>query len=606
MGPPSLSSATQPQPLPIREPANRRVMRQFLTTPIFAGTFLFCCGLLRGFGRGADTWRSPIAAALFIGFGLIFVVVVLRTIRRLFREVLDTKDHLGSIIGSMNDSLFVVDSEGRIAMANQTALEYLGYAELELKGKPAGELFLSAKNNPISRSELQTLSHELVRDLEAALLAKGGKRIPVLVSAAKLRDSTGREVGMVCVARDISERKKAEEEANRAQLQLMQASKLASLGTIGSGVAHEIKNPLTIVKASAGLILRSSKASRSIKSEAAEIIRCSERIHKITDHLLTFARETRQEDWKQLDVNGPIRDSLILLKAKLRGQEIKLKLTLAPTLPKIHGDSSQLESVFQNLLTNSLDAFEGLPSDRPKHIQITTSEPEPGIILVVYEDDASGIPAEIVDRVFDPFFTTKAVGKGTGLGMSIIHGIVQKHRGTIKLDTEVGRGTKFTFQFPADARAAAETPKARAPKRPAAKAEKLTGPAPQVLIIDDEPRIAELLKLMLGKGFNATVMTDSRQARDLIEKKPFDVVITDLQMPHVSGHAILQKVKQCQPSTPVVLMTGYGEADPKVKKALEEGAFGVLDKPFSDPGTVRSTLLGFLTASRAAKRKKAA
>ena len=534
--------------------------------------------------------------------------MVLATIRRLFREMLDSKDRLSSIIRSMADPLVVLDSEGKIQVVNQAAIERLEYSAVELIGQPIEKILRDLKDQPMPHSALDT---QLGKEIESILVTKRNDRIPCLVSSARLKGSTGRSEGIVCLARDISERKKAEAKAREMQLQLLQASKLVSLGTIGSGVAHELNNPLTIVKASAEVIIESGKATTEIRKRAKEIIRCSDRMKKLTDHLRTFARESKENDWTQIDVNEPIRNSLMLLTGKLRVHDIKLKLTLSAHQPRIWGDSSKLESVFQNLITNSRDAFDEISDDRQKSIRITSRENDAGGITVEYEDNATGIAPENINRVFDPFFTTKEVGKGTGLGMSIIHGIVKQHRGQIEMDSELGRGTKFVLTFPADRRA---TPR-ESGKVIRAKKKVKASPTPRIpvhapkkgatlLIVDDEPGIAQLLELMVKNTFAATVFNDPRQACAKMEKTKFDLIITDMNMPHLSGQGILAKAKECQPETPVVIMTGHGEEDPKVKKALADGAVGVLDKPFADGKSVRAYLLQTLAAGKA--RQKAA
>lgn len=241
--------------------------------------------------------------------------------------------------------------------------------------------------------------------------------------------------------------RQSEEQRKKMHAQLAQSSKLTSLGTLSSGIAHELRSPLTVVKGMAQEIESDPKASVSIRKHAHEIVAQSLRIQEIADHLRSFAREGGDNEWKAVDLNEPIKRSLALLNQQLKNRGIEVRLSLAEGLPPVSGQLSQLESIFHSLLTNSRDAFDDVPADREKLIEIQTSAQGKGGARVTVRDNASGMTEEVRDKIFDPFFTTKG-GKGTGLGLAIVHGIVEQHKGSIEVDSKRGQYTTFTISFP--------------------------------------------------------------------------------------------------------------------------------------------------------------
>ena len=237
-----------------------------------------------------------------------------------------------------------------------------------------------------------------------------------------------------------------------AQAQLVQAGKLAALGTLGAGVAHELNNPLTVVSAEADEMLYAVEVgycdNNFVTISAKNIKSHAERMRVIIDHIRQFARDDKNSELKKLSVNEPIKDSLILLKTRLESAGIELDLHLTENLPKIWGHHNKLESIFQNLITNAKDAFASINDGRKKQISISAYLEGKNKIVVKVKDTASGIPKEVLPNIFDPFFTTKDVGNGTGLGLSITLGNVKEHAGEITAKSKEGKGTEFTLSFP--------------------------------------------------------------------------------------------------------------------------------------------------------------
>lgn len=240
------------------------------------------------------------------------------------------------------------------------------------------------------------------------------------------------------------------------QDQLVQASKLAALGTLGAGVAHELNNPLTVVSAEADEILDALEgdyfdlhlaaiSAKNIKSHA-------ERMRVIIEHIRQFARDDKNSEWAKLSINEPIKDSLILLRNQLENMGIEIHLCLTEDLPKIWGHHNKLESVFQNLITNARDAFLFVNDERKKRLTISTDLKGKNQIVVKFMDNACGMSDEILDKIFNPFFTTKDVNNGTGLGLAITQNNIKEHGGKISVKSKEGEGTVFTLVFPLERR----------------------------------------------------------------------------------------------------------------------------------------------------------
>ncbi len=250
-----------------------------------------------------------------------------------------------------------------------------------------------------------------------------------------------------------------EEAANKlkeTQAQLAQAGKLATLGTLGAEVAHELNNPLTVVSAEADEIIE-ALGNGSFEKELADISaknikKYAERMRVIIDHIRRYSRDDKNSVWEKVTINRPINDSLILLRSQLADSGISIELSLDENLPEIWGQINKLESIFQNLITNAADAFDSVNDGRDKRLQISSSMENTNRILVKITDNAGGMSKEVKSKIFKSFFTTKVAGKGTGLGLAIVQNLVKEHRGIIHVDSVDGRGTEFELNFPLEKR----------------------------------------------------------------------------------------------------------------------------------------------------------
>ncbi|HEX4566854.1 MAG TPA: ATP-binding protein, partial [Vicinamibacterales bacterium] len=360
---------------------------------------------------------------------------------RLYRELRTKADELErmrqfseNILESLNDGLAVFDRTGRVIRWNRQLEELYGVRHEDAVGRAAGDLF----DAPIV-AMLRALSGdspEGAASYKVPLTTRHdtSRRLLVNLAATPLRDSHANVVGSIVIVEDISSRVQLEE-----QLQI--SEKMASIGLLAAGVAHEVNTPLTGISSFTQMLLESASPEDPKTQVLEKIERQTFRAAKIVNGLLNLARPA-QVDSGPCDINAVINDVLSLLEHQFRTGSIQVRKELAAVAPSVQGIEHKLQQVFLNLFLNSRDAM-------PKGgwLTILTREDRTGAVVEV-GDTGSGIPAEMLSRIYDPFFTTKAIGKGTGLGLSIAYGIVQEHGGTITCDSQEGQGTRFTIRLP--------------------------------------------------------------------------------------------------------------------------------------------------------------
>lgn len=239
---------------------------------------------------------------------------------------------------------------------------------------------------------------------------------------------------------------------------LAQAEKLATLGTLGASMVHELNNPLTVIRAEAEEILSLLEEgwgdTDAIALSAKRIRACSDKMQYFVDHLRHYARRDDKTPWEKVNINQVIQDSLLMLKPKLSQSDIIVELRLAESLPEIWGHQNKLESVFQNIIINSSDALKHVADDQAKKIRITArlQEQEPVAVVVQIQDNGSGMSEEVQAQMFEPFFTTKRAGEGTGLGMALTASYIKEHKASIEVRSKINAGTTFTIRFPLERR----------------------------------------------------------------------------------------------------------------------------------------------------------
>ena len=321
----------------------------------------------------------------------------------------------------------------------------------------------------------------------------------------------------------------------RLQEQLIQSEKMSAIGQLIAGVAHDLNNPLASVVGFSDFLAEAAEIPASFAEPLQVIRQEAERAATIVKNLLSFART--QEGERKLQPLRPILEStLVLLRNQLMAHKVEATLEVEPELPEVEVNANQIKQVFVNVINNACQA---IASDAPSgRIWIAAKRVHDGIAVGV-TDSGPGMPEEVAARAFEPFFTPKGEGQGTGLGLSISQGIVKEHGGRISLDTKVGAGATFTVELPAGA----APPRAEAAPAPVGAARPL-----QVLVVDDEPHILHYMRATLESwGHTVEVATDGTYALERALAGPFDVIICDLRMPHLSGRDMYMKLIRQDP-----------------------------------------------------------
>jgi len=497
------------------------------------------------------------------------------------RDITDEQELLAEMkllhlaLGNLSQGVSITDERGRVIFVNRAYTEILGIG-------------LAA--------DAQAYMDALVPDAEGAQeeeIARGvgeagewsglvwrtrmddGRRVPLdlFVSAVDGVEGGGR--CLFTIVQDATERLERERHLRRAE-------RLAGLGTLVSGVAHELNNPLTAIKGFTALMLMDSRTVED--REALEVMkREADRAAQIVANLRRLARDTQEEDTprERVDLNNVIGHILQVRGYSLGTHNIGVGTELDAALPAIMADRGQMEQVLLNLVVNAEQALGGRPDPR---ITVRTQSGERGVSVYVV-DNGSGIPPEALERIFDPFYTTKAPGEGTGLGLALVHGMVADHGGRIHVESVPGEGTTFRIDFPAAEEGRVEPPPVR---------EALTTATEtlRVLVVDDEDSIRRTLSRYLARrGHRVSVASEGGEALRMLESEGgFDVILSDVRMPGLSGDRLHARLRERGDGMDrrLVFMSGDALGD-QTADALSASEVPVILKPF-DMGTVADTV----------------
>jgi PAS domain S-box-containing protein len=502
-----------------------------------------------------------------------------RLYRRL-RQELEARERLTAILDVTTDLVAISDLSARLLYLNGAGQSLLGLTVEESLGLPIAGL-VPERLRPVVQDEiLPTLLRDGLWTGEAVLLARDGREVPVSVVAVAHRAADGAVEFLSAIVRDMTERKRTEAELRRQREALYQTEKLTTMGTVLAGVAHELNNPLTAVTGYANL-LRQDLAGTPSATRAENIAHAADRCASIVRNFLALARKYPPE--RQLvRLNDIARDAAELLAYHLRVDGIEVKLDLEEGLPVLWADPHQLHQVVVNLITNARDELRKAPAPRRLTLR-TRADKARGRVAVDVEDTGPGVSEEIRDRIFEPFFTTKPVGQGTGLGLSLCHGIVEGHGGTLSLVGEPGEGAIFRVELPVVA------PPAAAGKNAPETTPAVTGK--RILVVDDERLVLQLLGEMLGADHHTVdTVGDGTQALEVLRRASYDLILSDVRMPYLDGPGLYRALERRLPDLcrRFVLMTG-DVLSAEIQTFLEQTGVPGLSKPF-DRGEVRRVI----------------
>jgi len=382
------------------------------------------------------------------------------------------------------------------------------------------------------------------------------------VTFSPLRSAGGVVEGVILMARDTTERERAEERRIQLEAQLRQSHKMEALGTLAGGIAHDFNNLLLAILGYAELTRDDLPRGTQLRGYVENVIAAGERAQALVQQILAFGRRTEKQ-LEPVEAQTIVREAIRFLRATLPSTiQVTEHLTQEPCV--IMADSGELHQVVLNLASNALQAMRDTGGDlevtvSPVELSVERAEKLGGMapgpyVRVAVQDSGQGIDPNIVDRIYDPFFTTKGPGEGTGLGLSVVHGIVLSHGGALEVWSEIGVGTRFDIFFP---RSTAE------PRNGLDSGADSRGGSESVLFVDDDPQVVQLGRQFLERlGYRVTITTNSEQALDILRGHPdaFDVIVTDQTMPRRTGLELAREARRLRTGIPVVLTTGFSEA----------------------------------------------
>jgi len=531
-----------------------------------------------------DPIRDP--SGTLVGFAKITRDV---SAQKAAREALrQSEERFRLLVQGVTDyAIFMLDPDGAVTNWNSGAARIKGYTEPEIVGQHFSRFYTDEDRAAgVPARALETASREGRFEAEGWRVRRDGTRFWASVVIDAIRDDAGQLIGFAKVTRDITERRNTQAALEQARANLFQAQKMEALGGLSSGIAHDFNNILTVVLGNLDLLRRAPEQRRERLINNA--VQAVEQGRKLTQQLLAFGRRHLHQP-EVVDLNRLILGMDDMLKQSLRG-DIQLVFDLTEELWLVEVDPAQLQITLINLAVNARDA---MPSGgqfriRTENVTAPGSELEQSVAIAV-SDTGSGMSPEVAARAFEPFFTTKDVGKGTGLGLPQVYAFAQQSRGSVRITSEVGRGTIFTISLPRTraqfVESQRETQASDEPRR-----------SLRVLVVEDNAQVADVAVSMLAeRGHTVVSSASASEALHVLEAgQSFDVILSDLVMPgEMNGFDLAQCVRDRWPTLPVLLATGYSD---QAARAIKAG-FPLISKPYQ-PAALLLAVEG--TASAAA------
>ncbi|MCG8471232.1 MAG: ATP-binding protein [Desulfobacterales bacterium] len=401
-------------------------------------------------GDGSSAWEAcHYAYPLYSGKEITFLVLLdydVSSFEAMEENLKRSNAFLINLIHSAVDGVIAADIRGRIVIFNSAASEICGFSEEEaLSGMNIRKVYPRGVAEKIMKKMRGDGwgGKGKVKNLKVDGMNRDGSRVPIALDAAIVCDE-GKEVATIGFFRDMRETLRMEEELKGTQVQLLQAEKMASLGKLAAGVAHQINNPLGGILLFARLLLEEYDLPKEARDDVKRILRDAARCRDTVGELLAFARQTRSE-MAPFDINQAITRTLFLLESQTLFHNIEIRSQLDLDLPQVMADIQQMNHLFMNIILNAADAM-----DNEGVLTVATGTVRPGRVFAEISDTGSGIPEPLLKKIFDPFFTTKEAGEGTGLGLSLAYGIIESHGGTIAARNNPEKGATFRVEIPAN------------------------------------------------------------------------------------------------------------------------------------------------------------
>jgi PAS domain S-box-containing protein len=481
---------------------------------------------------------------------------------------------LAMAVEQASEIIFITNPQGTIVYANPAFEKTTGYTCAEAIGQNPRILKSGRQDAEFYRQMWATIKRGQVWHGHFANKRKDGTFFEEEATISPIRDAQGTIINFVSVKRDVTHELELESRFRQAQ-------KMEAIGTLAGGIAHDFNNILAAAFGYAYLLQQDTEGNSAAQESVVEILKSLGRAKDLVQQILTFSRK-REQNRQIIPLDTVVKEAARFLRASLPA-EIELGVNLATDTPPVLADATQIYQVIVNLGTNALHAME----NRPGRLTVTLQSFKPDAAFVHAHPDArpgtfasltvadtgQGMDANILEHIYEPFFTTKPVGKGTGLGLAVVHGIMKSHEGFITVESKVGEGTTFCLYFPGQTQ----------PVTPTDASHSLlpSGNGQNILLVDDEPAVATSVQRLLARlNYEVTICHNAQGALDLCRQNPthFDLLITDLTMPDLNGIAIARQVHSLRPNLPILLFSGYApDLDPESLAAI--GIRGRLVKP---------------------------
>lgn len=485
---------------------------------------------------------------------------------------------LQTLFDTLPESIYIKDREQCYLRVNRQKAALHNTTPEKMIGKTNFDYFDAEIARQLTEDDKSVLNTgQPIVNREGKLKYEDGQTYWESVTKLPWRDPKQNIAGTIGIIRDITDLKKAQEE-------LIQVQKMDSIGRLAGGVAHDFNNLLTVIRGRAQIALMEKKSPAKLEKELNHILNTADRATKLTRQLLLFSRKQKAV-LQTINLNRTIANFLKILK-RLIGENIIVKTDLDEKLALIRADVGNIEQLITNLAVNARDAMPEGGELRIKTENITIDEQYvqkirysyPGdFVRLTIEDTGHGIKSELVDEIFEPFFTTKAPEKGTGMGLSVVYGIVKKHKGWINVYSETGQGTSFKVYFPITKR-----PVDREVEQEKVAQRQLAGNGERILVVEDEDEVLDFLCYILSEnGYSVFKACNGQEALELFKKEEgdFNLIMSDFIMPGINGLELARLLTADQPNIEVIISSGYTE-DKVNRDLIRKNGYAFINKPY--------------------------
>ena len=510
------------------------------------------------------------------------------------RSKTEEKDHLGALLKTALDhspaGIIISDvKDVAIRWASPSASHILGNVHLlcpvnqkiihdvDWQAFQADSTPYTPENLPLFRA---TVMGEIIQNEEFIIRNARGQEKWISSNAAPVRDSEGIISAGILIFEDITERKQAEVELKKLQTQMIHAERMESIGTLAGGIAHDFNNILFPVLGYADMLLEDIPENSPFRASVNGIYKSALRARSLVKQIITFSRQESNE-LELMKMQPVVKEALKLMRSTIP-TAIDINPDINPDCGIIKADPTQIHQIVMNLTTNAYHAMEETGGELKVSLKevelgehgIISPDMTPGVYAcLTVADTGKGMDKNLIDKIFDPFFTTKGPGKGTGMGLSVVHGIVKSINGTIQVYSESGKGTQFHVYLPVE--------KSLSEKQETNSKTKIQDGNEQILLVDDDEAILSMEKRMLERlGYQVISRNSSLEALEAFRANPdkFDLIITDMAMPNMSGDKLSVELTKIRPGIPILLCTGFSESISEEKTTFL-GITGFLMKP---------------------------